>query len=225
MITTRKATSMVEAFPVFQNTTCSSTPRPIPAANARGSDSILATTAAASAGSRSVGPPNAVDTEPAKGAFMMAVKAARPPEMIHTKVESRWMGMPNSKARSRFSAAARTAAPESVRRRNHASAAMTGGTEATIRRWSPVKRTGSMLKPKVNGVRKPPTSPAEPNRRGMINSMPPRTCANPMVATVSTKRDESAKRRMTSTSTSPPTASPTARPIAAATRYGRWASR
>jgi hypothetical protein len=46
----------------------------------------------------------------------MKVKVARPPAIAHTIVESRRIGMPSSRARSAFSAAARTAAPAAVRR-------------------------------------------------------------------------------------------------------------
>src|SRR6476646_10774592 len=57
MITTKKTTFWNDGVPVlFQRTVCSTTPNPRPAANATGSDSILATTAAARPGSSTVGP-------------------------------------------------------------------------------------------------------------------------------------------------------------------------
>jgi len=75
---------------------------------------------------------------------------------------------------------------------------------------SPVKITGSISNTlSLMGERNPPSGPAlASNSVGSSNSMPPSTCASPMVATVSTSRDCLAKRRMTRNSTMPPSASP-----------------
>ena len=58
--------------------------------------------------------------------------------MAHTSVVRLRTGTPSSRARSVFSAAARTAVPASDRLRNQASAPTTTGTTPRISRWLPV---------------------------------------------------------------------------------------
>ena len=93
---------------------------------------MRAITAAASAGMSTVGPLAMPGVTPDDGAFRMTASVERPPAIIHTIVDSRRIGMPNSSARSAFSADARTATPASVRSRNQLRARMTSGTVRMI---------------------------------------------------------------------------------------------
>ena len=109
-------------------------------------------------------------------------------------------GTPSRRARSVFSAAARMAVPARDRRRNQASAPTTTGTTATASRWLPVMSAGPTSNDsELSGVSNAPsTRPSAPNSFwGMSSSIPPRTWARPMVATVSTSRGASANRRTT----------------------------
>ena len=102
-------------------------------------------TAAASAGSSTVGPATAVSGTPSVGARRTTVSAARPPATDHSSSDSWLTGMPSSRARSMFSAMPRTAMPASVRSRNHDSTASTIGTTASSSMSLPVNVTGSTL--------------------------------------------------------------------------------
>ena len=79
-MTTRYATLTNDGEPVlFHRTVCSTMPRPRPAANATGNDSMRATTAAARPGSSTVGPLAMPGTTPENGALRMNVSAESPP--------------------------------------------------------------------------------------------------------------------------------------------------
>ena len=89
----------------FQRTTWSRMPRATPAAKARGRERSPATTAAASAGSMTCGPEEATERfSPSTATRSSDGQAASPPAIVHTSRESRWAGMPSSRARSPFSA-------------------------------------------------------------------------------------------------------------------------
>ena len=150
------------------------------------------------------------------GAFVMKVIVESPPATAHTSVWSRRTGTPSSSARSSFSAAARTARPASVRRRNHPRPMSTTGAAASIRTWSPRIGYGRTNQLPLSGVSMFPISASVPSISPMIRPIAPRICASPIDATVNTSRDERAKRRMTSTSTAAPVATPTATPTAIA---------
>ncbi len=98
---------------MFWNATAWITPSASPEKKATGSDSILATTAAASAGMNT--PPvdtNGLTGRPFVGALSTITPAATAATIIHTSRDRRWMGIPSSMARSGFSAIARTAVPD-----------------------------------------------------------------------------------------------------------------
>ncbi len=136
-ITTSSTTSERVGALVFHRVTWSMAPRASAAPHATGSDSIRAMIAAASAGSRIAGPVPAVGGVPTNGPFRRNVRVASPPPTAHTRRWMRRTGIPSSRARSAFSAAARIAMPAAERFRNQASAATTIGTTARIRRWLP----------------------------------------------------------------------------------------
>ena len=75
------------------------------------------------------------------------------PAIIHTSVDSEATGMPSSRARSGFSAEARTAIPTRVRWKNNVSAMIMPAPAMTTARWLPLKTTPpiSALAP-LNGV-------------------------------------------------------------------------
>ena len=211
---------------MFHRTIWSKTPRATPAAKAFGSDAMPDTTAAASAGSSSAGPAAASIGRPCPGARSTTVRAANPPTMAHTIVESRRTGIPSSSARSVFSAMARTARPSSVRSRNQLRAASTTGTTATMSRSLPVSTSGWISTcTSVSGVRNDGTRGDRPNSIGTSISAPPRTWASPMVATVNTSLDAVAKRRITSRSTTIPVTTPAATAVSAATGHGTFPAR
>jgi hypothetical protein len=153
---TPKTTTVASVGSPLLRTIDSTMPRATPVPNATGSDSIRATTAAARAGSSETGPWVTDTFTPANGARSMNVRVARPPETAHTIVDSRRMGMPSSSARSAFSAAARTATPASVRSRNQARPAITTGTTAMMRIWSPNSDVSPMLWRMLIGTSKAP---------------------------------------------------------------------
>jgi hypothetical protein len=94
---------------------------------------------------------------------------------------------------------------------------MMTGTDTRMRMCDPLRMTGSTAIDTSNGVAKPPlTNPEPPNHEGMNSSRPARAWARPMVATVRTRRDERAKRRMTRNSRIPPMSAPETTPAAMA---------
>jgi len=152
----------------------------------------------------------------------MVAPAASRQAMPHTSVDRESTGMPMSRARSAFSAMPRTATPESVRNRNQLNRPSTTGTKASRSRSLPSMTTGKNVVICVDdsGVVKVVTSALAPNIGGTRTCIPPSTWARPMVATVSTSRDEPAKRRMTNRSTITPTRMPTTQAAATATNQG-----
>jgi hypothetical protein len=130
--------------------------------------------------------------------------------------------MPSSSARSAFSAAARTATPASVLRRNQASPRMMNGTTATMRTSSPISVLLPMSNEKLMGTVKPLWN------RGflstwlrMMNSRPPTSCASPIDATVATRRDESLNRRITPISRPAPRTMPPITARGSTRKYGQ----
>ena len=81
-----------------------------------------------------------------------------------------------------------------------------------MRRWSPRTGYGRTKKLLLIGVLMLPMSASVPSATPMMRPMAPRIWAKPIVATVSTRRDERAKRRITRTSMAAPDAAPTMRP-------------
>ena len=226
-MTTRNTASTKDGeLLVFHRATCSMIPSPMPAPSATGRDSMRAITAAARAGSSTAGPvltaPGAI---PVKGALRMKASAASPPASIQTIVVLRRTGIPRSRARSVFSAAARTAVPWSVRRRNQASASSTKGATSTISISSPPRRFTPRSSSRSRGTANGPVRLTKSRALEPTISMPPSTWARPMLATVTTRRDASRKRRSTSTSTPAPRAMPPATPSASATPNGTSCSR
>ena len=144
-MTTSSTTEVGAASSTFHSTSWSRTPRSTPARKAPDIERMPTMTAAARAGSRTVGPATAVSGTPSVGARSTTVRAARPPATDHSSSESWLTGMPSSRARSMFSAMPRTAMPASVRSRNHDSTARTIGTTASSSRSLPVKVTGPTL--------------------------------------------------------------------------------
>ena len=204
---------MVAWRSTFHRTSWSSTPIATPATNAPDSDVMPVTTAAASAGSRTVGPDVTSSAMPSLGTRIVTVRAARPPAIDHSSIDRRLTGMPSSRARSMLSAMPRTAMPASVRSRNQVSAASTTGTTARSARSLPLNSTGSNSNLwRLSGVLSELTIGWPPSRSGRKIAAPPRAWARPTVATVSTRRGAVANRRMTKRSTSAPIATPTATP-------------
>ena len=137
---TRNATSNTDSACTFHRIVHSVIPRPMPATRAVGNDLNRAMTATARPGRMVVAPTSASGTTPVNGALVTKVMVDTPPATAQTMVWSRRTGTPRSRARSSFSAAARTARPVSVPSRNHPNPASTTGATPSMRRWSP--RTG-----------------------------------------------------------------------------------
>lgn len=137
--------------------------------------------------------------------------AASSPATAQTSVVSRLTGIPNRRARSVFSAAARIPWPARERCMNQASRPTTTGTTASGSRSLPSRMTGPISTVKLDrGVSKGASiRGTSPNTRSdSSSSTPPNSCANPIVATVSTSLGALANLRMTVTSTTAPTPSP-----------------
>ncbi len=225
-MTTSKTTWVSEgASDEFQRTIWSTTPSETPATMATGNDSIRATTAAASAGKSTDGPAEiSPGCTPLNGARSMNASVANPPAIIHTIIVLRATGMPRVRARSRFSAAARTATPVSVRSKNHARPASSTGAMNKISSSSPV----SVLIPRSTSTPIGTLKPAPSDTKSMAwlipSSIPPSNCANPMLATVNTRREASRNRRSTRTSMAAPNATPASTPSGSTTKNGTpWA--
>ena len=144
-----------------------------------------------------------------------------PAVIAHTRVLSRFTGMPSVAARSERSALARTAMPISLRRRKSpspTSTAITTSTEITSSEWNNWVPTlnsrcqgNSMVLspmicwPQIFGIRSAPTR---------------KSCEMPMVATVRTRREDLKKRRMRRNSTSAPMITAPTRPMANDSTHG-----
>ena len=201
-------------------------PRATPAPKASGRLSMPAMMAAASAGRMSVGPAPAAMVMPAEGVLRMLVRPANKPAITQTRVESRRTGMPSSRARSELSATERTATPASVRRRNQPRATSTRGTTMAMRRSFPLKSTGKIRTCcALSGVVTPPTMEGPPSQPGTSSWIPPKSCANPMVTTITISRGAVKKRQRMTKSTKRPSAAPTKRAIPMQTNQLTWWAR
>ncbi len=201
-------------------------PRPTAAPNAIGRLSMLAMIAAASAGRIRVGPAPAAIVMPVEGALRMPVSPASRPAMTQTSVDKRLTGMPSSLARSALSATERTAMPASVRKRNHPRAISTTGTTIAINRSFPLKRTGkSSTWCDDSGVVTPPTMEGPFSHPGTSSWMPPKSCARPIVTTITISRGAVKKRHRMMKSTNNPSAAPTTRAMPRQTNQFTWWAR
>ena len=104
----------------------------MPAISATDRLSNRAITAAASGNSSNEGSMSAPATWPTTGTRRKADAADSTAASTQTRVAIRWTGMPSSRARSAFSALARTARPVRVSRKNKLSAPATNAVTTTI---------------------------------------------------------------------------------------------
>ena len=107
---------------------------------------------------------------------------------VQTWASSRRTGMPSSEARSGRSAAARTAVPVSVRRRNSASPPIISGATTSAIRSFASKLTCPTLKLSSKGGGSVRIAGPSPHARGRSSAQKPRICDRPRVATVSCRR-------------------------------------
>ncbi len=117
----------------------------MPATIARGKDTMLAMTAAASARTSVFGPSvrRSFAAPPLSAATSIIVSVATKPAIDQTAVDTILGLMPWTRARSGFSADAFTVRPTSVRLRNQPSASATTGTTTRTASCAPVTRTPS----------------------------------------------------------------------------------
>jgi hypothetical protein len=134
----------------------------------------------------------------------------------HTQVCSRPTGMPSSEARSARSAAARTAMPTLVNRRNAATSSIASGASTQATGKSASKMNGLTWSCHVIGTAMLLVSGVLPHRRGSISAAKASNWASPMVATVRISRGARKNRRTIASSTIAPTTRAAARPRARA---------
>ncbi len=144
-----------------------------------------------------------------------------PAVIAHTSVLRRFTGMPSVAARSERSALARTAMPISVRRRNNpspTSTASTTSTDTTSSEWNSSVPTVNWRCHGNSMVLSPMI--CWPQILGINNAPTRNSCEMPIVATVSTSRDDLKKRRTNRNSTSAPKITAATRPIANDNTHG-----
>ena len=207
--------------PWFHVTACSRTPSAIAEAVTDGRSSIRPSIRAATAPSAVPKPTNGL----LRGRPTTAVRKKTPRNestaaSTHTSASSRATGMPSMPARSERSAAARTATPAGVRRRNRLVPTRPARATSTATTWSSDSTIGSSVMRQSRGRSTLPvvTSTAvRPHSAGTPSAAADSSCDRPMVATVSTRRDDRLNRRMAIRSTAAPSATALTRPTANAT--------
>ncbi len=146
--------------------------------------------------------------------------------MTQTSVDRRRTGIPSSRARSALSATERTAMPASVRSRNQPRAISTTGTTMAINRSLPLKSTGKMRTwCAVSGVVTPPTMEGPFSQPGTSSWIPPKSCASPIVTTMTISRGAVKKRQRMMKSTNSPSAAPTSSAMPMQTNQLTWWAR
>ena len=197
-------------------------PTASPATTATLMFSNRARTATVNAPSKSVGPCRVLpETTPTTGERSTVASPARSAATTHATVASRRTGMPSSAARSVFSADARVATPRSVRRRKAPRARATSGTTAISSTVFPLNTTPVIWKWRSErGVCRPAEAGCPENARATAYSPNATSWAMPIVATLSTSRDESKKRRASASSRTRPAAPAAATPTTSAAGQG-----
>lgn len=138
----------------------------------------------------------------------------------HTSVWRRWTGTPSIVARSLSSAAARMAVPAALRRRAVATATITTGTTTMASRSLASKTTPPMRAVASMSASIRSDTRRRSHSRGSRRAPAVSTWLRPMVAMVTSRRDDRAKRRMTTRSVAPPSTTAAARPATTATGHG-----
>ncbi len=148
-----------------------------------------------------------------------AVKASAP-ATDHTSVCSRATGTPSRAARSALSALARMAVPAALRRRKAVTATRTIGVTTSPSRSLASKVIAPIWRVASNGGAMRPATRSRSQSRGSSMATATSTWLRPMVATVTSRRGECEKRRITTRSVVAPRRTAAARPTTTATGYG-----
>jgi hypothetical protein len=196
----------------FHRTWVSSRPRAMALVTMAGMSVMRPTMRAASALSRTVSPTGEPSGRPTTPAWRNSARNDSAAATAQTMVCRRPTGMPSRAARSARSAAARTATPTSVNRRNAATAIIASGASTHATRWSASNTSGATSARQVNGAVIEVLSGSSPQMLGTMREANESNWARPIVATVRIRRGWRKKRRTTASSTTAPTTTAAARP-------------
>ena len=190
----------------------STMPRPMAAAAMVVNRSKRPKTAAASAWTRNTGASVSPMGRPTAPARRNMARKASTDATTQTTVWSRLTGMPSVKARSARSAAPTMAMPIVDRCRNSARASRHTGTTIMVKMSLALNVTPPKTKLASNGCGRRVPNDWSPKARGRNSPAPVSNCANPMVATVSSRRGAVKNRRMIRPSTRTPSSTAASRP-------------